>query len=123
MRSLRHLARDCAHRKDAIVETPQTYSQLALDNELAKTGLTAAFDILAAKGLKKAMEYLIACNILTPSPRDIATFLRVHQKKIPPHLLGDFLGEGSDSISDHWDMIRYHYVRAISFVDMNVEEA
>ena len=123
MRSLKQLARDCSQNKRVPSSTPQTYSQLAVDNGLAKSGLTAAFDILAAKGLKKAIEYLIACNILTPSPRDIATFLRVHQHSLPPHILGDFLGEGSDSISDHWDMIRYHYVRAISFVDLNVEEA
>jgi len=123
MRSLKQLARECSQNKRVPSSTPQTYSQLAVDNGLAKSGLTAAFDILAAKGLKKAIEYLIACNILTPSPRDIATFLRVHQHSLPPHILGDFLGEGSDSISDHWDMIRYHYVRAISFVDLNVEEA
>jgi len=83
-----------------------------------------AFDIMRTKSLKRAVEYLIACNILTPSPRDVASFLRLHQSKIDPSALGEYLGEGGIDGRDveYWNLIRFNYVRAISFVGMNVEQ-
>ena len=85
--------------------------------------LEIAFDILLEKGIKKAVEYLTACNILTPSARDIASFLRLHQKRIEPSVLGDYLGEENRCGGEQWNLIRFHFVRVISFVGMNVEEA
>ena len=86
--------------------------------------LNTAFEILQTKSLKKALEYLIACNILTPSPRDIASFLRLYQTRIETSVLGDYLGEGGkdgDEV-EHYNLIRFHYTSAISFVGMNVEQ-
>jgi hypothetical protein len=86
--------------------------------------LNTAFEILRTKSLKKALEYLIACNILTPSPRDIASFLRLYQTRIETSVLGDYLGEGGkdgDEV-EHYNLIRFHYTSAISFVGMNVEQ-
>lgn len=86
--------------------------------------LNTAFEIMKAKSLKKALEYLNACNILTSSPRDIATFLRLYQTRIDTSVLGDYLGEGGkdgDEV-EHYNLIRFHYTAAISFVGMNVEQ-
>jgi Guanine nucleotide exchange factor in Golgi transport N-terminal/Sec7 domain len=86
--------------------------------------LETAFEIVEQKSLKKAVEYLIACNILTPSPRDVANFLRFHEDKIGPIALGQYLGENGNggSESEYWNSIRYLFIRAISFIGMNVDE-
>ena len=89
----------------------------------ADISIDIAFDLLVAKGIKKAVEYLTACNILTPSPCDIASFLRLHQKRIDPSALGDYLGEENICGGNQWNLIRYHYVRVISFVGLKVDEA
>lgn len=86
--------------------------------------LKVAFEIMQNKSLKKAFDYLIACNFLSPSPKDIASFLRLYQSKIDTAILGEFLGEGGkdgDEI-EHYNLIRFNYVSAISFVGMNVEQ-
>jgi Guanine nucleotide exchange factor in Golgi transport N-terminal/Sec7 domain len=86
--------------------------------------LETAFEIVRQKSLKKAVEYLIACNMLTPAPRDVANFLRFHKDKIDPIALGQFLGENGSggSESEYWNSIRYIFIRAISFIGMNVDE-
>jgi hypothetical protein len=86
--------------------------------------LDIAFDIAREKGLKKAINYLIACNILTPSPRDIASFLRIHRTELRPADLGKYLGDGGSdgSETEYWNLIRFSYIRAISFVGMTVEQ-
>ncbi|GMI10781.1 hypothetical protein TrVE_jg12891 [Triparma verrucosa] len=83
--------------------------------------LRIAFDIIDQKGLKKALNYLIAANFLTPSPRDVSNFLRMYQTSLDATVLGDYLGEGGRGDEEYWNLIRYHYVRAISFEGMNVE--
>ena len=76
------------------------------------------------QGVKKAIEYLLACNFIAPSARDVASFLRLHQAQIDPEALGEYLGEGGRDGADaeYWNLIRFNYVRAISFVGMNVEQ-
>ena len=86
--------------------------------------LRTAFDIVKKKNLKKGVDYLIACNFLSPSPREIATFLRLHHTRVNPTVLGEYLGEGGidGAEVEYWNLIRFNYVRAIEFVGMNVEE-
>eukprot|EP00978_Attheya_sp_CCMP212_P029268 scaffold103454_cov58-Attheya_sp.AAC.1 len=86
--------------------------------------LSVAFEIMRTKSLKKALNYLIACNFLSPSPRDIASFLRIHQARLDSSVLGDYLGEGGKDGTEveFWNLVRFNYVRAISFVGMNVEQ-
>lgn len=86
--------------------------------------LKTALDIAERKSLKKAVEYLIACNSLTPAPRDVATFLRIHKEQLDPADLGNYLTEygAGGAETEYWDSIRHNYVRAISFGGMNVEE-
>jgi len=86
--------------------------------------LNVAFEIMTTKNLKKALDYLIACNCLTPAPRDVASFLRIHQARLDQIALGEYLGEGGKDGADieYWNLIRFNYVRAISFVGMNVEQ-
>eukprot|EP00557_Chaetoceros_sp_GSL56_P011172 CAMPEP_0176485444 /NCGR_PEP_ID=MMETSP0200_2-20121128/5040_1 /TAXON_ID=947934 /ORGANISM="Chaetoceros sp., Strain GSL56" /LENGTH=2385 /DNA_ID=CAMNT_0017882083 /DNA_START=272 /DNA_END=7429 /DNA_ORIENTATION=+ len=93
-------------------------------NQKFEETLQTAFDIMQTKSLKKALDYLIACNFLTPSPRDIASFLRLYQIRIDTSALGDYLGEGGtdgDEV-ERYNLIRFHYTSAISFVGMNVEQ-
>ena len=67
---------------------------------------------------------MIACNTLTPSPRDIANFLRIHKDRLDPIDLGLYLSETgvSGAEVDYWNSIRYLFVRPISFIGMSVEE-
>jgi hypothetical protein len=82
-----------------------------------------ALEIAKRKSLKKAIDYLIACNSLSPSPRDIANFLRLHKDELDPVILGDYLSEtGVGAETEWWKSVRQLYVRAISFVGMQVEE-
>lgn len=89
-----------------------------------KEALDVAFDLISTKGLKKGLDYLIASHLLTSSPRDVASFLRIHQSSIDPAILGEYLGEGGIDASDkdYWNHIRFNYARAISFVGMNIEQ-
>lgn len=105
----------------ALVVYRDPHGQLPDDSAAAKA-LDIAFQIVVERGLKRALDYLIACNVLTPSARDVASFLRLHRERIDPAILGKFLGEGHRSEEDYWHLIRYHYVRATSFVDMGVEQ-
>ncbi|KAG7348441.1 transport protein SEC7 related protein [Nitzschia inconspicua] len=86
--------------------------------------LNVAFSIASDRGLSKALDYLIACNVLSASPRDIASFLRIHRGELNPSALGKYLGEGGASTSEteYWNLIRFCYIRAISFVGISVEE-
>ena len=87
--------------------------------------LETAFELISRKGMKKGIDYLIAKNLLTRSPKHVSSFLRVHQSSIDPVILGEYLGEGGiDGIDkDYWNLIRFYYVRAVSFVGMNIEKA
>lgn len=99
-------------------------STSTVSNQQMEDTLKVALEIMATKSLKKALEYLFACNFLTPSPRDVASFLRIQQTQINPVVLGEYLGEGGKDGADveYWNLIRFNYVRAISFVGMNVEQ-
>ena len=90
----------------------------------ADVHLPVAFEIARTKNLKKAVDYLIACDFLTPSPRDVAAFLRLHRAQLDPAALGIFLAEGGTGGGEieYWNQIRFNYFRPISFVGMNVEQ-
>eukprot|EP00980_Cylindrotheca_fusiformis_P029547 scaffold23505_cov119-Cylindrotheca_fusiformis.AAC.6 len=95
------------------------------DEGLGKSdNLSVACEIAVEKNLRKAIEYLIACSVLTRSPRDIAYFLRIHRGNLKASDLGVFLSEGGSNFeeSEHCKMIRYHFIRAISFVGVSVLE-
>lgn len=87
--------------------------------------LDVAFELIATKGLKKGIDYLIAVRLLIPSPKHISAFLRIHLSSIDPILLGDYLGEGGvdGADRDFFNLIRFHFTRATSFVGMNIEQA
>lgn len=90
----------------------------------AEVHLPVAFEIARTKNLKKAVDYLIACDFLTPSPRDVAAFLRLHRARLDASALGIFLAEGGigGGEIEYWNQIRFNYFRPISFVGMNVEQ-
>lgn len=102
-------------------------SSYNLENDsslLSSVTLETAFEIARKKSVKKAIDYLIACNALTPAPRDVASFLRIHKDKLDQGALGSYLGEGGTdgNETEYWNLIRFNYVRAISFDGLNVEE-
>ena len=111
------------------VETPLSFSIKASASEDSSKYDTESFDVafqlIANEGLKKGVDYLIACNLLSSSPRHIAAFLRVHQASIDPCLLGEYLGEGGidGADKDFWCLLRFNFARATSFVGMNIEQA
>ena len=84
-----------------------------------------AFDVIAKKGVKKGVDFLIASRLLNPSPRHIATFLRVHLSSIDSGLLGEYLGEGGvdGADTDFFNLVRFNFARATSFVGMGIEQA
>lgn len=106
--------------------SPLKFDESYVSNTLpdAEVHLPVAFEIARTKNLKKAVDYLIACGFLTPSPRDVAAFLRLHRAQLDPSALGIFLAEcgtGGGEI-EYWNQIRFNYFRPISFVGMNVEQ-
>ena len=89
----------------------------------SEDSLQVAFAIADTKSLKKALEYLIACNVLAPTPRDIANFVQVHKERFDPSSLGAYLSESGNggAENDFWNSLRHHFVRSISFIGMTVE--
>eukprot|EP00977_Amphora_coffeiformis_P013095 scaffold3361_cov166-Amphora_coffeaeformis.AAC.6 len=103
--------------------SPSKFRALGSSSRKSKEkAIDTAADIAGRKTLKKAVEYLIACNVLPPTPRDIATFLRIHKERFDPAALGLYLGESGigGSEGEYWNAIRVAFVRPISFVGMNV---
>ncbi|KAL7550350.1 hypothetical protein ACHAWF_013593 [Thalassiosira exigua] len=107
--------------KESMSEDSSKQAQLQLKQE----SFDVAFELISTKGLKKGIDYLIACHLLTPSPRHISAFLRIHQSSIDPAVLGEYLGEGGidGTDKDFWNLIRFNFARATSFVGMNIEQA
>ena len=95
-----------------------------LEGSAAHT-LDVAAGIATKKGLKKAVDYLVAYGALTPDPRAIATFLRLHKDRFDPAELGRYLGETGTNAAEkeYWNSIRHCFVRAISFLGMNLDAA
>ena len=85
--------------------------------------VTEALKLYSTKGLKKAVQYLVASNFISDTPRDIANFLRIYKKDLDPLSIGDFLSEPDVDGGEYWKAIRLQYVRAIAFHGMTLEEA
>jgi len=99
--------------------------QLSQTSTSKQESYDKAFEIIAGESLKKGIDYLIASRLLTSSERHISAFLRIHQSSIDDGILGEYLGEGGvdgDDI-DFFNLIRFNFTRATSFVGMNIEQA
>ena len=50
--------------------------------------------------------------------------LRIHRRELSPSTLGKYLGEGGNdrAETEYWNLIRFNFIRAISFIGMSVEE-
>eukprot|EP00595_Chromulina_sp_UTEXLB2642_P001168 CAMPEP_0196764042 /NCGR_PEP_ID=MMETSP1095-20130614/5284_1 /TAXON_ID=96789 ORGANISM="Chromulina nebulosa, Strain UTEXLB2642" /NCGR_SAMPLE_ID=MMETSP1095 /ASSEMBLY_ACC=CAM_ASM_000446 /LENGTH=1536 /DNA_ID=CAMNT_0042118611 /DNA_START=710 /DNA_END=5320 /DNA_ORIENTATION=- len=75
--------------------------------------------------VKKAVQFLISKNFMSDTPQEIASFLRVYKNHFDPTSIGDFLGEGGVSINEieYWNQIRFRYIRAVTFIDLDLEPA
>ncbi|CAM9933182.1 unnamed protein product, partial [Ectocarpus sp. 4 AP-2014] len=89
----------------------------------AEEVVTEALQLYSTKGLKKAVQHLVASNFISDTPRDIANFLRIYKKDLDPLSIGDFLSEPDVDGGEYWKAIRLQYVRAIAFHGMTLEEA
>ena len=94
------------------------------DNVQRKEALQVGFKISKERGLLKAVDYFVACNLLTTTPRDIVSFLRIHSTKLCMSDIGNYLCENGVDGEEKtfWESIRYEYIRAISFVGLTVEQ-
>ena len=108
--------------KQSVSEDSSKKAQLQKNKQ---DSLDVAFELISTKGLKKGIDYLIASRLLTSSPRHISAFLRIHQSSIDAGILGEYLGEGGvdGADVDFFNLIRFNFARATSFVGMNVEQA
>lgn len=99
-------------------------SNPSMEAEKVEQTMKVALELMATKSVKKAIDYLVACNLITPSAREVASFLRLHRADINAEALGNYLGEGGKDGAEveHYNLIRFNYVRAIAFVGMNVEQ-
>ncbi len=77
-----------------------------------------------SRSLQNAIDGLISCNILSPSPHDIAQFIQLYQHRIGPFILGDYLGRRGDSEDEikFCELVRYNYTSSTSFAGMDVEQ-
>ncbi|CAM9613184.1 unnamed protein product, partial [Phaeothamnion confervicola] len=89
----------------------------------AEEVMKQALELYHAKGLKKAVQYLVASSFLADTPHDIANFLRVYRQELDAAAIGEFLSEPDFDSGEYWKLIRLQYVRAISFHGMTLEEA
>jgi hypothetical protein len=73
----------------------------------------------------KAVKFLISKNFMSDTPHEIAGFIRIYKDSFDPASIGDFLGEGgrNKQEEEYWNMIRYRFTRAVSFVDMELDDA
>ena len=70
--------------------------------------------------IPKIIDFWVAKNFLSDSPRDIAAFLRLYHKHFSPDEIGDFLGSGE---TPQADAIRMSFCSVISFRGLSVEQA
>ncbi|KAL3925220.1 MAG: hypothetical protein SGILL_000556 [Bacillariaceae sp.] len=126
--SIKQRLADSKSKKENTVQGDRSvatvYSECEETSAERRRALNVAFDIANEKGLNKAIDYLIACNVLTASSKDIASFLRIHRGELSSSTLGKYLGEGGAdrAQTEYWNLIRFNFIRAISFVGMSVEE-
>lgn len=75
--------------------------------------------------LKKAVNFLLSKSFMPDTPQEIANFLRVYKNNFDAAGIGEFLGEGGVNPQEeyYWGQLRYRFVRAASFVEMDVEPA
>jgi brefeldin A-inhibited guanine nucleotide-exchange protein len=89
-----------------------------LGHESDEENLAKAMELAKTKGVKKAVDFLIREKVLSDSPKEIASFLRIHHDKLDEVDIGDYLGEGD---LDAKKNLRMAYVRAISFTGMSFD--
>jgi len=55
----------------------------------------------------------------------IASFLRVYKNHFDPTAIGEFLGEGgvTPAETEYWSQIRFRFIRAVTFIDRDLEPA
>ena len=104
--------------------TPQHEKVTKSSKQQGRNNLYVAFDLARSKKISKAIDFLIAVGHIRKSPRDIASFLRIHKGEFSSKDLGTYLGEvgPGGSESEFWNSIRFYYIRANSFVGMGVEK-
>jgi hypothetical protein len=75
--------------------------------------------------IKKAVEFLVSKQFMPNTPQEVASFLRVYKNHFDPTAIGEFLGEGgiTPEQQEYWSQIRFRYIRAVTFIDLDLEPA
>jgi uncharacterized membrane protein YgcG len=100
------------NKRDAILQTTELLQQaVRLYHEKDSVG--------------KAVKFLISKHFMTDTPHEIAGFIRIYKDSFDPVSIGDFLGEGgrNKEEEEYWNEIRYRFTRAVSFVELEVDDA
>jgi hypothetical protein len=87
--------------------------------------LDEALQLAKDSTIDRAVEHLIVCNVITTTPRDVALFLQSNRQKLDAAALGNYISEEGvgDAANEFKKTVRYLFVRAISFVALNVDQA
>ncbi|GAX23930.1 hypothetical protein FisN_20Hu138 [Fistulifera solaris] len=94
------------------------------DSSAAVGPLDDALQLAKDRGIDKAIEYLIDCNVIMSTPRDVAHFLLSNREKLDASVLGNYISEEGvgDAQNEFKKTVLYLFVRAISFVGLNVDQ-
>ena len=81
--------------------------------------------IKKSKSLKKCIRHLIDNHFISDTPQEVASFLRIYRNKFDPGSIGEYMSEKGDGANEeeYWAQIRFRYVRATSFSELDVEGA
>ena len=72
-------------------DNPAIFENIKQQKEVLEQGLD-----LFNKKPKKGLQFLQNQGILSLSPEKVAEFLHLHEEKLDPTMMGDFMGEGDD---------------------------
>ena len=101
-------------------EKKSSFAVRLVEQHASAAVLEQGLGVYRAKGLAKAVAFLVAKGFIADAPRDVASFLRIHHRHFSPVELGDFLGSGE---GPHWEGVRAEFVKVISFRGLLVEQA
>ena len=78
---------------------------------------------IAAKGTRKAIQYLIASGYIEETPISVASLLRLHAEKFGEEELGDYLGDGGKDEVEQLFMtnLRVAFTRSLPFAGLSFD--
>mmetsp|Transcript_8235 Transcript_8235/g.8399 ORF Transcript_8235/g.8399 Transcript_8235/m.8399 type:complete len:841 (+) Transcript_8235:183-2705(+) len=109
-----------------VVRFAQIVEEIDVDPTATNALIEEAIAIFKEKdSLFDALDYLVSKNFIIVKPQNIAGFLLKYGAKFDVTAVGDLLGEdiNMDDEGLLWSEVRYKFVRAAFFIEMDVEAA